>query len=195
MKIGETLDAEQVIYGEFEVQPAPAGAPGESRGSLKISARIMDRRRLRQSAEFAETGAIEDLSTIEAHLAWQALALVAPKLAPEESEFRSLRSPIRLDAEERITSAASWLRLRSSARSFSYKPRAWTPVSPIRNTNWARFITSARNTARPPIGCKRSAPMKWNRIRPLSCWAWLCFNLEITQARRRRCKPSPPRCR
>jgi tetratricopeptide (TPR) repeat protein len=100
MKIGETLDAEQVIYGEFEVQPAPAGAPGESRGSLKISARIMDRRRLRQSAEFAETGAIEDLSTIEAHLAWQALALVAPKLAPEESEFRSLRSPIRLDAEE-----------------------------------------------------------------------------------------------
>jgi tetratricopeptide (TPR) repeat protein len=100
MKIGETLDAEQVIYGDFEVQLAPVGAAGDSRGSLKISARILDRRRFQQSAEFAETGAIEDLSTIEAHLAWQALALLAPKLAPAESEFRSLRSPIRLDAEE-----------------------------------------------------------------------------------------------
>ena len=100
MKIGETLDAEQVIYGDFEVQLAPVGAAGDSRGSLKISARILDRRRFQQSAEFAETGAIEDLSTIEAHLAWQALSLLAPTLAPAESEFRSLRSPIRLDAEE-----------------------------------------------------------------------------------------------
>lgn len=100
MKIGETLDAEQVIYGEFEVQPAPPGAPGDSRGSLKISARVLDRRHLRQSAEFSETGAIEDLTTIEAHLAWRALLLVAPTLAPQEDEFQSLRSPIRLDAEE-----------------------------------------------------------------------------------------------
>jgi tetratricopeptide (TPR) repeat protein len=100
LKIGETLDAEQVIYGDFEVQLAPAGAAGDSHGSLKISARILDRRRLHQSAEFAETGAIEDLTTIEAHLAWQALVLLAPNLAPAESEFRSLRSPIRLDAEE-----------------------------------------------------------------------------------------------
>jgi tetratricopeptide (TPR) repeat protein len=100
MKIGETLDAEQVIYGDFEVQPAPAGAAGDSHGSLKISARILDRRHFRQSAEFSETGAIEDLTTIEAHLAWRALLMVAPTLAPQESEFRSLRSPIRLDAEE-----------------------------------------------------------------------------------------------
>jgi hypothetical protein len=88
MKIGETLDAEQVIYGDFEVQPAPPGAASDSRGSLKISARILDRRRLRQSGEFAETGAIEDLSTIEAHLAWRAMVLLAPDRAPQESEFR-----------------------------------------------------------------------------------------------------------
>jgi tetratricopeptide (TPR) repeat protein len=105
MKIGETLDSELVIYGDFEFQPAPAGAAGDSRGSLKISARIssariLDRGGPRQSATFAETGAIEDLITIEAHLAWQALALLAPDRAPPESEFRSMRSPIRLDAEE-----------------------------------------------------------------------------------------------
>ena len=38
----------------------------------------MDRRRLRQSYEFDETGALEDLAAIEAHLAWQALTLLAP---------------------------------------------------------------------------------------------------------------------
>jgi len=100
MKIGETLDAEQVIYGDFEVHAATASGPDDSHGSLKISARILDRRRFHQSKDFSETGAIEDLTTIEAHLAWQTLELLAPNLAPPESEFRTLRSPIRLDAEE-----------------------------------------------------------------------------------------------
>jgi hypothetical protein len=103
LKIGETLDAEQVVFGTFEFLPAasPTPTPGApAAGSLKISARVVDRRQMRQSPEFAETGALEDLPTIEAHLAWRALALLAPKLAPEESEFRSLRPSIRLDAEE-----------------------------------------------------------------------------------------------
>jgi tetratricopeptide (TPR) repeat protein len=103
LKIGETLDAEQVIYGEFQVQPAAAstgGALGDSRGSLRISARIMDRRHLHESAEFSEIGAIEDLTTIEAHLAWQALRIVAPALTPPESDSKSLHPAIRLDAEE-----------------------------------------------------------------------------------------------
>jgi tetratricopeptide (TPR) repeat protein len=99
MKLGEALDAEQVIYGSFEFQPDPAPAAGV-RGSVKISARIVDRRKLRIGPEFVETGALEDLATLEAHLAWRALALVAPNLAPPESEFRSVRTPIRLDAEE-----------------------------------------------------------------------------------------------
>lgn len=102
MKIGETVDAEQVIYGEFEVQPAGAGG---SRGSLKISARAMDLKHLHVSTEFGETGAIEDLTTIEAHLAWQAMAIVAHELAPPEAEFKSLRPQVRLDAEENYTRA------------------------------------------------------------------------------------------
>ena len=99
MKIGEALDAEQVVFGAFEFTPAQPPRP-ESRGSLRISARVVDQRRLRQSPEFVETGALEDLATLEAHLAWRALTLLAPKLAPPESDFRALRPPIRLDAEE-----------------------------------------------------------------------------------------------
>jgi tetratricopeptide (TPR) repeat protein len=100
IKIGESVDAEQVIYGTFEFTPASSAPGSGARGSLKITARIIDRRHLRLGPEFSETGAIEDLATLQAHLAWRALSLVAPKLAPPESEFRSLQTPIRLDAEE-----------------------------------------------------------------------------------------------
>jgi tetratricopeptide (TPR) repeat protein len=100
LKIGEVVDAEQVVYGSFEFQPARPGAAGDSRGSLRITARVFDRLHLRQSPEFAESGALEDLATLEAHLAWRTLKLVAPRLAPPESEFHSLRPPVRLDAEE-----------------------------------------------------------------------------------------------
>ena len=100
LKVGEALDAEQVVYGGFEFTPDPTAAHGVKEGSLKISAHIFDRRRFRQSSEFIETGNLEDLPTLEAHLAWRALALLAPQLAPPESEFRSLRPPVRLDAEE-----------------------------------------------------------------------------------------------
>ena len=105
LKLGEALDAEQVIYGSFEFQadttpPAPGKTGTGTRGSVKISARIVDRRKLRIGPEFVETGALEDLATLEAHLAWRALQILAPKLAPPESEFRSVRTPIRLDSEE-----------------------------------------------------------------------------------------------
>src|SRR5882672_9265229 len=50
LKIGEALDAEQVVYGGFEFTPDPSAAHGVKEGSLKISARIFDRRRFRQSA-------------------------------------------------------------------------------------------------------------------------------------------------
>jgi len=101
LKLGETLDVEQIVSGTFLVTPA---AGGTSKGSLRVAARIADRHRLRESPEFRETGALEDLATIEAHLAWQALQPLAQgpgtTPAPPESEFRSLRPNIRLDAEE-----------------------------------------------------------------------------------------------
>jgi tetratricopeptide (TPR) repeat protein len=110
LKIGESLDAEQIVSGTFEYQRSAPADPthtpngnnpaADSRGSLRLSARVYDRRHMRQSPEFSESGSLEDLATLEAHLAWRVLSLLASELAPPESEFRSLRSPIRLDAEE-----------------------------------------------------------------------------------------------
>jgi len=89
-----------VIFGAFEFVPEDGSPAAGAHGSLRISARILDRRKMRLSPEFAEGGALEDLATLQAHLAWRALAMLAPRLAPPESEFRSVRAPIRLDAEE-----------------------------------------------------------------------------------------------
>lgn len=112
IKIGEELDAEEILFGSFQFTPAPVSPPTapppgasvvrkpSSAGSLRISARVMDRRRMHLGPEFFETGALEDLATIEAHLAWRVLTVVAPRIAPPEADFKTLRPAIRLDAEE-----------------------------------------------------------------------------------------------
>lgn len=98
LKIGEALDAEDVVYGSFEWKANAGG--GASAGTLTISGRTFDRRRLREGPEFVETGSLDDLATLEAHLIWRTLSQVAPKLAPPESDYRTLRPLVRLDAEE-----------------------------------------------------------------------------------------------
>jgi tetratricopeptide (TPR) repeat protein len=104
IKIGEELDAEQMVFGSFQVTPSASpvkpGGPLASAGSLRISARVLDRRHMHLGPEFIETGALEDLATVEAHLAWRVLTQLAPKSAPPESDFKALRPAIRLDAEE-----------------------------------------------------------------------------------------------
>ncbi len=101
LKIGEGVDAEKIIAGTFKYTPPAAGAPPKpGGGSLLITARVYDRRRMKQSSEFNETGALEDLPTLEAHLAWRSLSLLAPEIAGSEQDFRSLRANVRLDAEE-----------------------------------------------------------------------------------------------
>lgn len=98
VKVAQALDADHVIYGDFEFTPAPAGAGG-SRGSLKISANVMDLRVLKQGPRFSEIGALEDLATLQSHLAWQAVQSIAPASAPSEEEIRA-RTPVRVDAIE-----------------------------------------------------------------------------------------------
>jgi TolA-binding protein len=98
MKVGEELDAERVVFGSFQVTAGVA--PTTSAGSLRVSARILDLKRMKMGAVFVETGALEDLGTVEAHLAWRALSELAPNTAPPESDFKTLRPPVRLDAEE-----------------------------------------------------------------------------------------------
>jgi len=98
MKIGETLDAENVVYGTFEWKPNAGG--GAAAGTLTVIARIFDRRRLREGSEIVETGSLDDIAMLEAHLIWRVLSTVAPRFAPPEADYKTLRPLVRLDAEE-----------------------------------------------------------------------------------------------
>ncbi|SPF39976.1 TPR repeat-containing protein [Candidatus Sulfopaludibacter sp. SbA4] len=99
IKIGETLDASNVIYGYYELLPAPGDNP-QSKGALRITARIMDLKHTRQAPALIELGALEDLARLEAHLGWQSLESLKGKAAPSEQEFLRARPPVRIDAVE-----------------------------------------------------------------------------------------------
>ncbi len=99
VKIGEELDAEQVIFGQFDVKPVPDSAV-KSRGSIEITARLLDLKRVKQGPEFREVGALEDLAALQSHLAWQMLQFTGAGAAPSEAEFQKRHPAVRLDAIE-----------------------------------------------------------------------------------------------
>src|SRR5580658_189431 len=106
IKIGQALDASSVVYGSYELLPGlstdPANNPAntQSKGSLRITARILDLKHMRQGPEFGETGALEDLAAIEVRLGWQALKQLDPETKLSEQEFVAARPPVRIDAVE-----------------------------------------------------------------------------------------------
>jgi tetratricopeptide (TPR) repeat protein len=98
LKVGESLDAANIVYGFYELLPAE-GNP-QSKGSLRITARVLDLKHTRQGAAYSEVGALEDLGVLQVHLGWQTLHLLNPKTAPAEREFMTARPAVRLDAVE-----------------------------------------------------------------------------------------------
>src|SRR5579872_7374237 len=98
-KIGVSLDAAQVIYGSYELLPAEPGKE-QSKGSLRITARILYLKQTRQGPVFSELGALEDLAALQVHLGWQILSQLNPKSAPAEQDFLKVRPPVRIDAVE-----------------------------------------------------------------------------------------------
>jgi tetratricopeptide (TPR) repeat protein len=98
IKIGEALDASSVVYGSYELLPDPGNS--QSKGSLRLTARILDLKQMRQGPEFGETGALEDLAAIEVRLGWEALKQLDPRGTLSEQEFFKARPPVRLDAVE-----------------------------------------------------------------------------------------------
>jgi tetratricopeptide (TPR) repeat protein len=107
IKVAEALDASEVVYGEFEVTAAPGspGTPGSaaSRGSVRMTAYTLDMTRMRKGPELMESGALEDLAQLQAHLAWQVLRFLAPDSTPSAEQFLQERPPVRLDAMENYT--------------------------------------------------------------------------------------------
>lgn len=99
IKIAEALDAEQVVYGEFEFIPSPP-TTASTRGTLKLTGHVLDLKGLRQGPEFTELGALEDLAGIQTRMSWRALHYLQPSGTTPLEEFVKTRPVIRLDALE-----------------------------------------------------------------------------------------------
>jgi tetratricopeptide (TPR) repeat protein len=99
LKLGQTLDARLVCYGAYQITlPSPDAQPRD--GSIRISARFLDLRKLRDASEFSETGKLSDLSRLEEHLAWQAIRFLDPQSTITAEELMQPSKLIRLDAKE-----------------------------------------------------------------------------------------------
>src|SRR6185437_9928900 len=58
LKIGETLDAGQIAFGELRVDGAESGTT-TLKSNLHLVVRVIDLKKLQQKAEFVQTGSLE----------------------------------------------------------------------------------------------------------------------------------------
>ncbi len=99
VRIAETVDAHHVVYGRFEVERNDR-TPPSSRGTLRITAQVLDLEKIQRGPEFLSMGPLEDLATLQNNMAWQTLNFLAPGRAPSEEEYRQRRPAVRLEAIE-----------------------------------------------------------------------------------------------
>jgi tetratricopeptide (TPR) repeat protein len=95
IKAGESLDAGEVIFGDFEVT-GPENGPK----NIRLRARIMNLKRMKQGQEFEQSGPLGELSLLETKLAWRLIKQVGPKTSANEDVFLRARAPVRVDAVE-----------------------------------------------------------------------------------------------
>ncbi len=99
MKIGVTLDATRVVFGEFRVNGAETGATN-TKSSLRLSLHVIELRKPHEGPELTEDGPLEDLSAMETRLAWMLLKQLTPATTPAEEDFTHDRPPVRVEAME-----------------------------------------------------------------------------------------------
>jgi tetratricopeptide (TPR) repeat protein len=137
LKIAEALDAERAIYGRFEV--LPPSSPG-GKESLRITARGLDLAAMKQSLEFSELGAFDELALVQDRLAWQALRSLKPGSAPSQEEFQRAHPPVRVDAIENyirgLLSTNNDLKRRFLAQAARLDPRYSQPNIELGKLHW-----------------------------------------------------------
>lgn len=99
IRLGETLAADYVCFGNFEIE-LPAGDAQLKDSSIRISAQFIDLRKMHDGPALSETGKISELSRLKEHLAYESLHYLEPGKALNLDDFISSAKTVRLDAEE-----------------------------------------------------------------------------------------------
>jgi tetratricopeptide (TPR) repeat protein len=97
--LGRTLDADQLVYGAYEVKLALDSSRLQD-SSISVTMRFIDLRKLKDGPDITETGKLTDLARLEEHLAWEALKYLQPGTDLSLDKFLAPQKLTRLDAEE-----------------------------------------------------------------------------------------------
>jgi tetratricopeptide (TPR) repeat protein len=86
MKIGETLDAGLVVFGEYSVEGADNGS-SNLKSTIRITARVIDLKKFKMPSTLEKSGPLENLSQMEMEISWMVLHDLEPASAPSEQDF------------------------------------------------------------------------------------------------------------
>lgn len=90
IKTALSLDASSVVYGQIE----------SVNEGLRVTAFVMDAKKLASLAEFSEIGPLTELSAIQTRLAWRILKLLNPQFALIKEDYEKRNPPVRVEAIE-----------------------------------------------------------------------------------------------
>lgn len=99
IRLSQTLDVDYLCYGDYDIQLAP-GDKELKDSSIRLTARFLDLRKMREGPELSEAGKLSDLSRYEEHLAWQSIKYLEPGTTLQSDQFLAPQKLVRLDAEE-----------------------------------------------------------------------------------------------
>ncbi len=99
IRIGQTVDADYVIYGSYTATADGAGKDLRD-SQMSITAHLMDLRHFHDGPEVSEAGKLADLARLEEHLAWQNIKFLDPVSDPKIEAFLAPQKLIRVDAQE-----------------------------------------------------------------------------------------------
>jgi tetratricopeptide (TPR) repeat protein len=102
VRIGQTLDADVICFGNFAVS-LPSSDALLKDSSIRISAQFLDLRRMHFGPEISEAGQLSELSRLEEHLAFEALRYLQPDANLKLDHFLSPQKTVHLEAEESYT--------------------------------------------------------------------------------------------
>ena len=93
LKVTETAAADELVWGEYEVVLEPGAKPAAD-SVLRITARIYSRNPARERLVVTESGALQDLATLERTVAWSVYHVARPDSKLTRAEFEA-RHPAR----------------------------------------------------------------------------------------------------
>ena len=99
IRLGQTLDANYLCFGSFDVSLPSPNAPLKD-SSIRVSAQFIDLRKMHDGPEVSEAGRLTELSRLQEHLAYESLKYLQPHSDLKLDDFMSPQKAVRLDAQE-----------------------------------------------------------------------------------------------